>query len=67
MRLMLHLRVFVPPARAGPTLEALRGVERVHDIVHIPRAEVLHGEDLITASVDPTVAIIENTRDITLP
>jgi uncharacterized hydrophobic protein (TIGR00271 family) len=56
MRLVLSLRVFVPPERAEALLETLRGVDGVHNIVRLPGVEVQHGDDLVTAGVDPTVA-----------
>jgi hypothetical protein len=56
MRLVLSLRVFVPPERAAAALETLRGLGGVHNLVHLPGVEVAHGDDLVTAHVDPTVA-----------
>lgn len=53
---MLSLRVLVPPDRAGAALETLRGLGGVHNLVHLPGAEVAHGDDLFTADVDPSVA-----------
>ena len=53
---VLSLRVFVPPERADALLETLRGVDGVHNIVRLPGAEVQHGDDLVTAGVEPTAA-----------
>lgn len=66
MRPVLYLRVFVPPDRAAATIEALRGVEGVLNLVHLPDAEVEHGDDLITAAVDPTIAneVVDRLRGL---
>jgi uncharacterized hydrophobic protein (TIGR00271 family) len=66
MRLVLHLRAFVPPDRADAVLATLRGVDRVRNLVHLRNAEVEHGDDLITAAVDPTVAneVVDRLRDV---
>jgi uncharacterized hydrophobic protein (TIGR00271 family) len=55
MRLVLHLRVFVPPPRVETVIEAL-SIDGVHNLVHLSGVEVAHGEDLLTAAVDPMVA-----------
>lgn len=55
MRLVLHLRVFVPPDRVEAVVRALE-LEGVHNVVRLPGAEVRHGEDLVTAAVESTVA-----------
>ncbi|HET6714526.1 MAG TPA: DUF389 domain-containing protein [Actinomycetota bacterium] len=61
---MLHLRIFVPPERADAAIATLRAVDGLHDLVHLPRAEVEHGDDLLTASVEPIVAneVVERLR-----
>jgi hypothetical protein len=63
---MLSLRVFVPAERAGATIEALKGVEGVLNLVNIPGAEVRHGETLITAAVEPESAneVIDRLRSL---
>ena len=68
MRLVLSLRVFVPRERAEALLETLRGVDGVHNIVRLPGVEVQHGDDLVTASVDPTVAneVVDRLRAMRL-
>jgi uncharacterized hydrophobic protein (TIGR00271 family) len=63
MRDVLSLRIFVPPARVDATLAAL-SVDGVHNLAHLAGVGVAHGEDLITADVDPTVAndVVERIR-----
>lgn len=63
---MLHLRVFVPPERADAAIATLRAVDGLHDLVHLPRAEVEHGDDLLTAAVEPIVAneVVERLRGL---
>ena len=62
---MLHLRVFVPPGRPTPR-SRLRAVDGLHDLVHLPQAEVAHGDDLLTAAVEPIVAneVVERLRGL---
>ena len=61
---MLELRVFVSPDRALEVLATLRDVDRLHNLVHLAGVEVEHGDDLITAAVDPVVAndVVERLR-----
>jgi uncharacterized hydrophobic protein (TIGR00271 family) len=63
---VLHLRVFVPPERADAAIATLRAVDGLHDLVHLPRAEVEHGDDLLTAAVEPIVAneVVERLRGL---
>ena len=63
---MLHLRVFVPPERADAAIATLRAVDGLHDLVHLPQAEVAHGDDLLTAAVEPIVAneVVERLRGL---
>jgi uncharacterized hydrophobic protein (TIGR00271 family) len=60
---VLHLRVFVPPDRVDAVLHAL-DAEGVHNVVRLAGAEVRHGEDLVTAAVEPTAAndIVDRLR-----
>ncbi|HEY7477402.1 MAG TPA: DUF389 domain-containing protein [Actinomycetota bacterium] len=52
---MLHLRVFVSSDRVDAVLAALQ-TEGVHNVVRLAGAEVRHGEDLVTAAVEPIAA-----------
>jgi len=63
MRDVLQLRVFVPPARVDAVVEAL-SVEGVHNVAHLTGVEVAHGNDLITAAVEPTAAneVVDRVR-----
>jgi uncharacterized hydrophobic protein (TIGR00271 family) len=65
---VLFLRVFVPPERAVVALETLRGADGVDNVVHLAGAEVEHGDDLVTASVDPLVAndVVDRMRSLHL-
>ncbi|HEY6568038.1 MAG TPA: DUF389 domain-containing protein, partial [Actinomycetota bacterium] len=53
---MLHLRLFVSPDRAPAVIATLRGIGGIHDLVHLVGVEVAHGDDLITAAVEPIAA-----------
>jgi uncharacterized hydrophobic protein (TIGR00271 family) len=63
IRLVFHLRVFVPPTRVDAVVAAL-SIEGVHNLAHLPGVEVAHGEDLITAAVEPTAAndVVDRVR-----
>ena len=63
---MLHLRVFVSSDRADAAIAMLRGIDGLHDLVHLPRVEVEHGDDLLTAAVEPTAAneVVERLREL---
>jgi uncharacterized hydrophobic protein (TIGR00271 family) len=63
---VLSLRVLVPPERADAALDALRGLDGVHNLVHLSGVEVAHGDDLFTADVDPTAAddVVDRLRDL---
>lgn len=63
---VLHLRVFVSSDRADAAIAMLRGIDGLHDLVHLPRVEVEHGDDLLTAAVEPTAAneVVERLREL---
>ena len=65
---VLFLRVFVPPERVVVALESLRGADGVVNVVHLVGVEVEHGDDLVTASVDPLVAndVVDRLRSLRL-
>jgi len=46
----------VAPDRAVETIEALRNIPSLHNLVHLPGAEVEHGDDLITAAIADSAA-----------
>jgi uncharacterized hydrophobic protein (TIGR00271 family) len=68
MRPVLHLRIFLPSDRAAATIAALRGLEGVRDLVHLPGSGVEHGEDLLTATVAATAAndVVDRLRALGL-
>ena len=63
---MLSLRVLVPPDRADAALDALRSLDGIHNLVHLSGVEVVHGDDLFTADVDPMAAddVVDRLRDL---
>ena len=63
---MLQLRVFVPPGRASEVLATLRDIDGLHNLVHMAGVEVVHGDDLITAVVDPVAAngVVDRLRGL---
>jgi uncharacterized hydrophobic protein (TIGR00271 family) len=65
MRVVLQLRVFVPPSRVDAVVEAL-SIEGVHNVAHLIGVEVAHGDDLITAVVEPAAAdaVVERVRSL---
>jgi len=66
MQVVLTLRVFVRSERATETVDALRGMTAVHNLVRLERAEVEHGDDLITAEVDVWAAneVVDRLRSL---
>ena len=67
MRDVLQLRVFVPPARVDEVVEAL-SIEGVHNVARLTGVEVAHGDDLITAAVEPTAAndVVDRVRALAI-
>jgi uncharacterized hydrophobic protein (TIGR00271 family) len=68
MRLVLSLRVFVPSERVDALLATLRDIDGVRTVVRLPGAEVEHGDDLVTAAIDPTAAneVVDRLRAMRL-
>lgn len=63
---MLFLRVFVVPARAAETIGVLAAIHGLENIVHMQGVEVRHGEDLVTATVEPGAAneVVDRLREL---
>jgi uncharacterized hydrophobic protein (TIGR00271 family) len=66
MPFVLTLRVFVHSERATETVDALRDMPAVHNLVHLEHAEVEHGDDLITAELDVSAAneVVDRLRSL---
>ena len=63
---MLFLRVFVVPARAAETIGVLAAIHGLENIVHMQGVEMRHGEDLVTATVEPGAAneVVDRLREL---